>query len=169
MQRSTKRKKNSIPKPNLIPILDAVFIFIFFLLMSAQFVKFQEIGSDSPISLEAGASDDKKRPLALTIKISKNDIKIFTGVPAKLRRKISASNGNYDLVSLHNEIFRLKKYNLKEEDAIISPERDVSYELIVKIVDEIRSVNKSDPPLYQNIKGQKVVVKSLFHKIAFGE
>ena len=36
-------------KPNLIPIMDAVFIFIFFLLMSAQFIDLFEIGSSVPM------------------------------------------------------------------------------------------------------------------------
>jgi hypothetical protein len=39
---------HKIKKPeklNLVPILDSVFIFIFFLLMSAQFVDVYEIGS----------------------------------------------------------------------------------------------------------------------------
>ena len=41
--------KDRIPcRPNIIPILDAVFIFIFFLLMSAQFIKYFTIHSDTP-------------------------------------------------------------------------------------------------------------------------
>ena len=47
MQKSFS-KLNRKTKPNLIPIMDAVFIFIFFLLMSAQFIDIYEINSDAP-------------------------------------------------------------------------------------------------------------------------
>ena len=46
---SRRKTKKQMAKPNLIPILDAVFIFIFFLLMSANFIKIFEISSDVPI------------------------------------------------------------------------------------------------------------------------
>ena len=54
-----KRREDN--KLNLKPILDAVFIFIFFLLMSAQFLDLHEIGSDVPIvqSLPSKAKKDK--------------------------------------------------------------------------------------------------------------
>ena len=57
--RRTKKKKQGL---NLIPILDAIFILIFFLLMSAQFVKIYEIGSDVPIVSDQEPPKDKKKP-----------------------------------------------------------------------------------------------------------
>ena len=46
---SSRRKKKPDEKLNLVPIMDSVFIFIFFLLMSAQFIHVMEIGSPVPI------------------------------------------------------------------------------------------------------------------------
>ena len=72
-----KRRKNE--KLNLIPILDSVFIFIFFLLMSAQFLDLYEIGSDVPIvkSLPSSSSDDKA--LNLTLEIFQDSVIIKKG------------------------------------------------------------------------------------------
>ena len=46
---SRRKRKEPVKRLNLIPILDAVFIFIFFLLMSANFIKIYEVQSDVPI------------------------------------------------------------------------------------------------------------------------
>ncbi len=48
-----KRKKKGYAPLNLVPIMDAVFIFIFFLIMSSSFVKMFEIQSDVPIISDA--------------------------------------------------------------------------------------------------------------------
>ena len=76
------RTKKKVPKLNLIPILDAVFIFIFFLLMSAQFVEIYEIGSDAP-TVKNVTKNNKEDPLNLTVDVFKNKnkkIKMFSEV-----------------------------------------------------------------------------------------
>ena len=76
-----KRKRmNKIPKLNLIPILDAVFIFIFFLLMSAQFVDIYEIGTDAPAVAEIEEEKDKTPPLNLTLVITHNRLTLKKGL-----------------------------------------------------------------------------------------
>ena len=46
---SRRRRAKKGDGINLTPILDAVFIFIFFLILSAQFIKTFEINSDIPL------------------------------------------------------------------------------------------------------------------------
>ena len=62
MRSFNKKKKDKKVKPNLIPILDAVFIFIFFLLISAQFIDVYEINSDAPAVVTVDRKIDKKKP-----------------------------------------------------------------------------------------------------------
>ena len=64
-----RRRMKKPPKLNLIPILDAIFIFIFFLLMSAQFIDIYEIGSDAPIT-STSSPENKKPPLNLTLELN---------------------------------------------------------------------------------------------------
>jgi len=73
-------------KLNLVPILDSVFIFIFFLLMSAQFVDVYEIGSSVPMMKEAKNEKQEKDPLNLTLEVSKTQIVVKTGLRAPRSR-----------------------------------------------------------------------------------
>jgi biopolymer transport protein ExbD len=170
-KKPTRRKKNKEDQGlNLVPILDAVFILIFFLLMSAQFVKIYEIGSDVPIISNSEPPKDKKKPLALTVEITKNGFSISTGVPAKRIKRIDKSqNGDYDLLTLHEFLVDLKKSNLSEEVIVLEPIVDLTYEEIVKIMDEVRVLKKTDDALFRKDKdGLDVQLKTLFSKIMFG-
>lgn len=155
---------------NLVPILDAVFILIFFLLMSAQFVKIYEIGSDVPIISNSEPPKDKKKPLALTVTIQKNGMKVSTGVPARTIKTIGkAQDGNYDLVTLHDFLIGIKKDNINEETIVLEPVIDLTYEEIVKIMDAVRVLKKTDENLFKKDKdGIDIQIKTLFSKIMFG-
>ena len=165
--RHRKKKEQGL---NLVPILDAVFILIFFLLMSAQFVKIFEIGSDVPILSDSEPPKNKKKPLALTLEIKKNSIDILTGVPSKRVKRIKkTTEGFYDLVTLHDYLVNLKKRHISEDSIILEPIVDLTYEEIIKIMDEVRILKKTDDPLFKKDKdGLDVQLKTLFHKIVFG-
>ena len=71
---SGRKNKKKVKPLNLIPILDSVFIFIFFLLMSANFVEFFEIQSNEYkknildeesliVTIEAGETSNWKKYL----------------------------------------------------------------------------------------------------------
>ncbi len=165
--RKGKRKQERL---NLIPILDAVFIFIFFLLMSTQFIKIFEIGSDVPIISNTPPPKTKKKPLALTVSIKSNRLDIYSGVPSRKINSIRKSDdGNYDLEKLHSYLIEIKKKNISENTVILEPIVDVSYEEIIEIMDAVRMFRNTDESLYQKDKdGIDVKVKSLFSKIVFG-
>lgn len=167
---SRKRNKKKDQGLNLVPILDAVFILIFFLLMSAQFVKIFEINSDVPIVSNSEPPKDKKKPLALTVAITKRGFNLSTGVPSKQVKTIrKTKDGNYDLVALHDYLVKLKKRHLKEETIILEPIADLTYEEIVKIMDEVRLMKKTDDSVFIKDKdGVDVQLKTLFSKIMFG-
>lgn len=161
------RKKDS--RLNLIPILDAVFIFIFFLLMSTQFVKIFEISSDIPLISNEPPPKQKKKPLALTVTISKRGFAISTGVPGRVINNIPKASGKYDLEKLHAYLVSIKKRNKKEESVVLEPVVDLQYDEIVKIMDAIRLLRNTDDPIFVKDKdGIDVQIKTLFSKIIFG-
>lgn len=172
MYRAPSRRKNrkEVKKPNLIPILDAVFIFIFFLLMSASFLNIHEIQSDVPIISNKEPPKSKKPPLALTLKITGSRIQVLTGVPARVRKSIGKnSEGDYDLNSLRNYLINLKKKYTSEKDIVLEPIVDLTYEEIVKIMDTVRTLKKTDPDIWtKNKEGMDERVKDLFSNIVFG-
>ena len=167
----TRRHSKKEPQRlNLIPILDAVFIFIFFLLMSAQFVKIFEINSDVPIVSDAPPPKNQKKPLALTLSITNSGFAISKGLPSKTVKRIPKNkDGLYDTIALHNFLVQLKKIHTDEKAIVFEPKVDLTYETIVKIMDAVRMLNKTDEEIYTKDKdGIDLRVKELFNQIVFG-
>ena len=143
-------------KLNLIPILDSVFIFIFFLLMSAQFLQIYEIGSDAPAVKTTDSIKDDKPPLNLTLVIEKGRIVIKTGLPEKTYREIANVNNDYDLGKLLNELSLIKQNNQKEKSIIMRPDPSVPYKDLVRIMDNVRA-DKSSQELFNQIIFETII------------
>ncbi len=171
MLRAPSRRKRREPpqRLNLIPILDAVFIFIFFLLMSANFIKIFEVQSDVPI-ISSDSPPPKKKPLALTVKVTGTGLNVYKGVPSRLIRKINkTASGDYDTEALHNYMIDLKKNFKTERELILEPIVDVNYEVVVKIMDAVRLFRNTDEKIWIKDKdGVDTPAKYLFDKIVFG-
>ena len=166
---SNRRKGKGQQRLNLIPILDAVFIFIFFLLFSANFIKIYEVGSNIPLVSASEPPKKPKKPLALTLKITASQLTLYRGVPSfpiKSFGKIEESE--YDLESLHNYLVELKSKYKKEKTIIIEPIYDVTYEQIVKIMDAVRMFRNTDPKITIQQDGVDIFVEELFNDIIFG-
>lgn len=166
---SRKRKKKQ-DKINLVPILDAVFIFIFFLLMSTQFIKTNEIASDVPIVSSEPPPKNEKKPLALTLSIDANELILKAGVPSKTLKVFKKiGEGEYDIEGLHSYLIELKKDNMQEKTIILEPVVDISYEEIVRIMDSVRMFRPSDESIYtKDQDGNDVKIDQLFDQIIFG-
>lgn len=167
---SSRRKKKPEEKLNLVPIMDAVFIFIFFLLMSANFVKVFEISSDVPIVSDQEPPKPKKDPLALTLTIEEKGIILSKGIPSREFKTIAKlADGKHDLETLHNTIISIKKSNLDEDSIILEPVADLSYEEIVGIMDAVRLLKNTDEAIFKkNKEGLDEKIKLLFSQILFG-
>lgn len=167
---TARKRKKPDEKLNLVPIMDSVFIFIFFLLMSASFLKIYEIGSPIPIVSDQEPPKDKKEPLALTMVIDTNQITLSSGVPSKVINKFSRQpDGQFNLEEVHREMVELKKRHVDEDSIIFEPIGDVSYEELVKIMDAVRMLNKTDDAIFMpNKEGIDEKIKKLFDRIIFG-
>lgn len=153
-----------MPKLNLIPILDAIFIFIFFLLMSAQFLDIYEIGSDAPITTTVSQPKPDKEPLNLVLEIKGSSIIVKTGLDGNVYKKVSSK----DLAELNEVLIEIKNNNPEETSAILKPSSTYEYHKIVKVIDNTREVMKPDvfvTGLDDNKK--KYPSKKLFDKIIF--
>jgi biopolymer transport protein ExbD len=166
---SSKKRKKDETKLNLVPIMDSVFIFIFFLLMSATFLKIYEIGSDVPIISNAEPPKPKKDPLALTLTLETNEIVLSRGVPSRTVQKFSRQgDGEFPFEQLHTVLVNLKKQHLDEDTIILTPVGDLTYDEIVKVMDAIRMFQKTDEAVFRkNNEGIEEKVKELFNKIVF--
>ena len=135
---STRRIKRR-PKPlNLVPILDAVFILIFYLLMSAQFFKPFQVGSEYPLASNQPPPKNVKDSLNLKINISKDKVQVITGIEEKLEREFATSSIS-SLILLNKFLVSKKEQFPKEKTVVVIPESDVNYKIIIKVLDYIRT------------------------------
>lgn len=154
---SAKRRRKKEPDLDLVPILDSVFILIFFLLMSAQFIKIYEIGSDLPILTDAPPpkEDIVEKPLNLTLKIDEQRVQVFTGESAELQQvsTFNEDDANFGLQDLHDFLVDLKIKHPKENVVAFVPTEGVSYDVLVRVMDKVRwhKDEHSDGPLFNQI------------------
>jgi len=161
---SRRRRKEAVKSPNVVSILDVIFILIFFLVMSASFNALKEITSPIPIISDEEPPKSKKKPLSLTLIIYQNSISVLTGVPGSVRRTFKRNQeGKFPLEELHNYMIKLKERNLTETLAIFEPSANVTYEEIVTIMDAVRTLRRTDKALYY----KDTKVKALFDNIMF--
>ena len=167
---SRRKSRRGISTPNLTPILDAVFIFIFFLLMSANFIKLFEISSDVPILSDQPPPRNQKPPLALTLKITDGGLQFYSGVPARhLKTFRQDAEGSYVFEEIREFLVEIKKKHPKENSIVFEPEIDLEYLKLVEIMDAVRMLNDLDEAIYYTDKdGVDVRAKNLFGNIIFG-
>ena len=166
---TARKRKKADEKLNLVPIMDSVFIFIFFLLMSSSFLKIYEIGSPIPIVSDQEPPKNEKVPLALTMVLETNEIVVSTGVPSKVFKKFPRkADGQFDYEEIHREMVEMKKQHLDEDSIIFEPVGELTYEEIVKVMDAVRVLNKTDDAIFKpNKEGIDEKIKALFDKIIF--
>ena len=166
---STKKRAKTAQKLNLNPVMDAVFIFIFFLLMSASFMKIYEIASDIPIISDQEPPKDQKNPLALTLTAETNKIIFSRGIPSRTFKTFNRdASGEFNYDEIHQFLVGVKKSHVNENTLIFEPSNELTYEEIVKIMDAVRMLNKTDEAIYKKNKdGIDEKVKELFSKIVF--
>ena len=144
------RTRHEMKKPerlNLVPIMDAVFIFIFFLLMSAQFVNVYEIGSSVPMVREVVEDKIKKDPLNLVLEIFPNEIVVKTG---KNGVKIGTFTEN-DWPKLRSTLAGLKTKHPEERVAQLRPQGKVPFHRLVKVIDHAKENPVGNAKMFEEI------------------
>ncbi len=141
------RKLKRPEKLNLVPILDSVFIFIFFLLMSAQFLDVYEIGSSLPMTKEAKDENQEKDPLNLTLEITKEQIVVKTG----LRRPRSRSFASTQTKEMQDYLTELKRTHPKENTMILKADPKVSFQKLVTVIDSTQAPKDSKEKMFEQI------------------
>lgn len=140
------RKIKKIEKLNLVPILDSVFIFIFFLLMSAQFVDVYEIGSSLPMTQEIEDKKDKD-PLNLTLEVSKDAVVVKTGIKNPRSRSFAST----EAPELTKYLRELKATNPKENTMIVKADPKISFQYLITFIDTTQGDRLKKEKLFEQI------------------
>lgn len=153
------REEHKLERLNLVPIMDAVFIFIFFLLFSAQFIKIFEIETHAPI-ISTVPSDKKPEdePLNLTIKIRAKVVEVYTGIDPALQFRVYL-NEESSMNELKSKMIALRTKHPNDDEAIVSPLPQIRYNVIVKVIDAIQYIPTGQKIRVETKKGSKVLNK----------
>ena len=129
-------KKGGIERLNIIPIMDAVFIFIFYLLMSAQFVDIHEIETKVPKSEVADKAP--KEALQLKVVLKPNKMEVYRGLQEKLVKSYDLNLDSEIPDDFINLVKQLKQENPKEHTAILAANSEVKYHGMIKVMETLR-------------------------------
>ena len=139
--RPSKRRHHSILAEdiNLIPILNIFMIIIPFLLLTAVFTKTSII--DIYLPQEGQEAKDNKFsqiPQILTVKVMEMGFELGGMGNGILIPKMG---GNLDFKQLANELRKLKDKYPDEEDVVLLFDPNVSYDLIINVMDATREIS----------------------------
>lgn len=132
------KKKKKLEKLNLIPILDAIFIFIFFLLMSAQFIDIYQLETEAPVTQAVSKEEIKdKEPLNLKVIINDKNVVIKTGLSTSKSKSFDSTEEG--LKNMQQYLTKLKKSHPKEKTVTVAPKNKVTYKKIVPVIDKVKT------------------------------
>jgi biopolymer transport protein ExbD len=174
LKRPSSRRKSSSEQIqlNLVPILDTMVALIAFLLLTTSFLSFVSIESPFP---QASSSEQQKklkeRPLQLTVSLREKETEIwspFDKFPAKTLP--NPQPGIPDIKGIHETLIGIKQKFMDETKVIIVPYSTANYDTLIAVMDAMRGLEKTDPPLFRKNPQTKVdeAVKSLFPDVIFG-
>lgn len=140
LKRSLKRDKEVRDNDvNIIPVMNIFLLLIPFLLLTAAFVHVAMIELSLP-SLNKGQSgnvqEQQKNLILVILAIKDNGFQLkslgFTFDP------LNNINGQYNYRDLAEQLKQIKMQHPYAEDIIVSPESNVKYDTIVKVMDRCR-------------------------------
>lgn len=170
---SSRRKSAREPiQLNLVPILDAMVVLIGFLLFTTSFLAIVSIESPFPTaSPEQNREKIKERPLQLTLTLREKEAEIWSPF-AKIKPTTipDLAPGQPDINKIHETLVGIKQQFPAETKIVLVPARETDYDTLIQVMDGIRQMEKSDPPLFaRNLQtGNDEPVKLLFPEVIFG-
>lgn len=160
---------------NLTPLIDMITCLMFFLMMFASILPVVII--DAPLPKVASTAeevkkakdDDNKMELMVYISSKGFDVKGDFGSSSFLKR----TDGKFPYDELHKFLVQLHSKRPKHKEITLMPSDDVTYEMMVKVMDAARELSKDDPgfkPVPPEIaqKPERIQVNGLFPDVTIG-
>lgn len=156
---------------NLAPVLDIIVCLVSLLLLSAAYLEVKGIETDVPqVVKEIIEKQDPKTLADISLILSKKMGLLFR-VNDKGRvsdMKVPPVNGAIDLTGLHQAAKKIKSANPQVFNLSMAPEKDVSLEEIVQVMDQLRKFENQETIQVKNPESGEVVSTNLmFPNIVF--
>lgn len=173
LKRPTSRSKRDHKQIqlNLVPILDTMVTLIGFLLFTTSFLSLVSIESPFPMASPKEVVEKiKEKPLQLTLTLRDNEAEVWSPFEKIASTKIpNVSPGSPDVAKIHEALLGVKQKFPDETKLVIVPGNGTTYDILISVMDGVRTVEATDPPLYRKTTaGTEEVVKALFPEVIFG-
>jgi biopolymer transport protein ExbD len=129
---------------NIVPMIDMMVILVFFLIFTAVFSKTNILQLNLPANASA-APLDLPKGLKLEVIIRPDDLVVNDRNSGPLKVLENTPNG-YDLDGLSEYMRRVKATYPQMTDATILPGPNVSYDVLVQVMDTVRVYQVPEPP-----------------------
>jgi biopolymer transport protein ExbD len=139
----SQMKLKKMDRINLVPILDSVFIFIFFLLSSPQMSDLNDISFSLNYSAKK-VVENNQETLNLRVEIFDNKISFTRGTLKKERKEFASSNSG----EISDYLRSLKRFYPNENKIFIRTSSKVQVNTLVKILDLLKEDKKNSVPLF---------------------
>lgn len=168
-KRRSGRRLEDIELP-LIPIMDAFVTLIAFLLLATSLLAVTLIDTPVPVVSNEPEEKMKEKPLALQLKIGKDELALSSQFYPKIRQTFPKVEKDYDLLKLHEALVQIRLQFPKDKSIVFNPDAEVKYDDLVKLMDASRLLLKTDPPLpnYVDKEGVDRVEQYVFPNVVFG-
>lgn len=174
-QRPSTRRR-SAPEQimlNLVPILDTLVALLSFMLLTTAFLSIVSVESPFPetSAKQLQELEKKEKPLQLTLSLREKDAEIWSPfdriAPIRLA---NTPEGQADLKAIHEALVTVKQKFPNELKIVLVPYGGVSYDVLVSVMDSVRMMEPTDPPIFTKnaASGVDEAVKRLFPDVIFG-
>jgi biopolymer transport protein ExbD len=165
---------NSEFELDLAPLLAVMVKLVPVLLISSAFVQMSVIETELPqvVSEAIQREEQKEKPTTVSLEIDGKDgiqIVVTDGKGKEAVEAVPLKDGTFDYKSLHLKLIAVKKAHPEVFKVSVNPEGKVSYDDVVKVMDEARQSrdNAIKFPVFDTKQGKNVETNYMFPEIVF--
>ena len=129
------------------------------------------IESPAPVTTQAEVQQKlKEKPLQLTLSVDQRRSRIWSPFGKISSKTIEHIEGVPDLYRIHQALIEVKQDFPQETQIVFMPHSGVNYDVLVGLMDTMRSIESTDPLILTRSQktGMDVQAKYLFPNIVFG-
>ena len=145
---------------NLVSMIDMMTILVFFLLVHGGFIRLAVLQLNLPSAASAAVPEPPAFELEITVRESAIEIgDRSTG----LLNRVEKTEDGYDLAGLTESLRRIKQQFPDKDEATLLVEPQISYEVVVAVMDRVRVAEERDVAL------NRVNRVELFPQVSVGD
>jgi biopolymer transport protein ExbD len=145
---------------NLVSMIDMMTILVFFLLVHGGFIRLAVL----QLNLPSASTESQPQPPAFELEITVREAAIEIGDRSTgLLNRVEKTDAGYDFAQLTAYLQRLKQQFPEKEEATVLVEPQISYEVVVAVMDRVRVAEEQDVVL------NRVNRVELFPQVSVGD